>query len=192
MNTLINTWLDVVVMYLYNLGPVVGVLIIVLEAVIPILPLGLFITVNIEAFGVLFGFLISWLSTVVGCMLAYKFSFFLAKKHYKKKGKQLSKVKRIFENITLSNLVLLISIPFFPSFLINIAAGYYKVNSSKFLVALLIGKLSVVYFWGYVGATFIESITDLTVLIRLFLILGGVFVISKLVSSKINIDKSDL
>ena len=48
-------------------GPFFGVFIILLESVIPALPLGVFITLNMQAFGILFGFFLSWLATCLGC-----------------------------------------------------------------------------------------------------------------------------
>ena len=186
---IITTWIDNIINILYNLGPSVGVLVIILESIIPVLPLGLFVALNMQAFGSFIGFVLSWASTVVGCLIAYKLSFFLIDKYFKKeKGRKLKKLKGVFENITLPNLVLMIAIPFLPAFLINIACGYYKVEKRKFFIALIIGKLSIVYFWGYIGSTLIESITDITVLIRLIAILVVVFVISKVVSNKLKIN----
>lgn len=188
MSDLITKWIDIVVLSLYNLGPIFGVLIIMLEAIIPLLPLGLFITLNIEAFGILFGFLISWLATVIGCMIAYKISFFLSTKYFEDKYRdKLKNLRYLFENITLPTLVLIMAIPFIPVFLINIAAGYYKVNKTKFLISLLIGKLVIVYFWTYIGTTLIESLTDVKLLIKLIIIILTAFILSKIVSKNMNI-----
>ena len=186
---IVSKAIEYVVNILYGIGPIAGVIVIIIESIIPILPLGVFVALNMEAFGAFFGFILSWASTIVGCMLAYSLSFFLVNKYFKgERGKKLKRLKETFENISLPNLVLMIAIPFLPAFLINIAAGYYKINKNKFLVALIIGKISICYFWGYIGATFIESVTDITVLIRLISIVGVVFVISKIIGKRFKIN----
>ena len=57
-------------------GPLFGSLLIVVESILPVLPLFVFITLNYLAFGHFLGFIISWVCTILGCILAY----FLVKK----------------------------------------------------------------------------------------------------------------
>lgn len=57
-------------------GPILGSLFIVLESIIPPLPLFVFITINFIAFGNVIGFIISWICTIIGCLISY----FLVKK----------------------------------------------------------------------------------------------------------------
>lgn len=188
MSELVTRFIDILVVNLHNLGPIVGVMIIILEAMLPLLPFGLFITLNIEAFGILFGFLISWLSTVTGCMIAYKISFFLSYKYFENQYiYKMHNLRNLFENISLAGLVLIMSIPFIPVFFINLAAGYYRIKEQKFFLALLISKLVIVYFWAYIGATFIESLTNLRLLLKLIMIIAVVFLLSKLVSNRMDI-----
>ena len=52
-------------------GPLLGCLFIVLESIIPPLPLFVFITINFVAFGSVIGFIISWICTCIGCILSY-------------------------------------------------------------------------------------------------------------------------
>ena len=66
-NTFVNTAIDV----LTSIGPIGGAVLIILESIIPILPISVFITLNMASFGMIFGFFISWLSTIVGCMLSF-------------------------------------------------------------------------------------------------------------------------
>ena len=93
-----------------------------------------------------------------------------------------------FDHIKFPTLVLITALPFTPAFLINIAAGLSKMSYKKFTANILIAKLSIVYFWGYIGTSFIESITDITVLIRLAFIMLGAYVLSKIVMKKNKID----
>ena len=53
-----------------------GFLLVFLESMVPVLPLSVFVAVNIFTYGSLIGFLVSYFGTVVGCICAY----FLCKK----------------------------------------------------------------------------------------------------------------
>lgn len=166
-----------------------GVFSIILESIIPILPLALFIAINIIAFGNIIGFLISWISTVIGCSTSFficrKFKNLVSNK-IKDKYKILEFINKI-DDISFSNLFLILAMPFTPAFSINIAAGLSNMKYKKYLLALLLSKIFIVYFWGYVGSTFLESITDIRMLIKLFIIVCILFLLSKLITKKFNL-----
>jgi len=167
-----------------------GIFIVILESIVPILPLALFIAVNTVVFGNVIGFIISWIGTIIGCSI----SFFIfrkgfSKKLYKKidhntKGKKLM---QSISNLNFSKLVLILAVPFTPAFSVNIGAGLSKMNYQKYLLALIIGKLSIIYFWGFIGTSFVESITDIGVLIKLCMILLITFLLSRIVIKKFNL-----
>lgn len=171
-------------------GALLGCVFILFESMIPILPLSVFITLNFMTFGNLVGFLISWFFTICGCMISYFiFKNGVSKKLYKKikDNPKLNKVVNIIENISFSNLVILIAIPFTPAFLINIAAGICKIDTKKYLSALILGKISLVYFWGYIGVSLIESIKNPMILIKVGIIVLIMYLISLIFSKKLNL-----
>ena len=94
----------------------------------------------------------------------------------------------IISNISFSKLVIIMAIPFTPAFSVNIGAGLSKIKNKKFLIACIIAKISIVYFWGFVGTTFVESISDITVIFKLVIILLIAFMLSKFVINKFDID----
>jgi len=173
------------------LGLIIGMFIIILESMIPILPLAVFIAVNMLVFGNLLGFIISWVSTIIGCIIAFKICREgLSDKFYsriKSKGKIDNLMNKI-SNIKFSTLVIITALPFTPAFAINIASGLSNISYKKFISAILIAKLSIVYFWGFIGTTFLESLTDIKVLIELFIIILIAYIISKIVMKKMNIE----
>jgi len=61
-------------------------------------------------------------------------------------------------------------------------------SHEKYLSALIIGKAFMITFWGYIGKSFIESMRDIKAIIYIVLILILSYVISKIVSKKMNID----
>ena len=86
----IDTFIDTMLQGLGVWGPIVGCFFILIESMIPILPLFVFITLNFLAFGNIFGFLISWIFTCIGCFISFllfrcKVQTWLFKK-IKKKG----------------------------------------------------------------------------------------------------------
>ena len=169
----------------------IGMFIIVLESIIPILPLALFIALNMIVFGNFIGFMISWVATIMGCSLSFLiFRKGLSHKIYKNidDKPRTKKLMNIVSHISFSKLVIIMAIPFTPAFSINIGAGLSKLKYKKFLLACMIAKVSVVYFWGFIGTTFVESMTDITVIIKLCVILFVAFVLSKIAINKFDVD----
>lgn len=186
----INGMIHTMVYIVLSLGPAFGVFLIVLESMIPILPLAAFIALNMLAFGTGLGFILSWLATSLGCVIAY----YIFRKGYSDKlykrlkigGKThafLNAVKRL----SFPNLVLLIALPFTPAFAVNIACGLSKMHFKKFLLAILIGKPFMVYFWGYIGTSFLDSITDIHVIIKVGAMLAVAYAASRIIQLKFNI-----
>ncbi len=174
-------------------GPILGCILIVLESILPILPLSIFITLNFYAFGHLVGFLISYILTLVGCSLA----FFLYKKVLSKRFDYLvkkydkNKVLKLvddFSSIKFRYLVLLMAFPFTPAFLINIFSGVSNMGYKKFLVATIIAKPFMVYFWGYIGVTLIDSLTHPIYFIKVIIILLVAYILSIIINKKFGLD----
>ena len=168
----------------------IGFFLIILESIIPILPLAVFIALNLIIFGNITGFILSWIATIIGCTISfYIFRKGLSKKIYKHiDNTRVMKLINIIDDISFSKLVIIMAIPFTPAFAINIGAGLSKMKYKKFLLAAIIAKLSTVYFWGFVGTTLFESMTDITVIIKLTVILLIAFILSKIVINKFDVD----
>lgn len=179
--------------YLVKCGPILGSLIIILESFIPPLPLGVFVALNCNAFGLIVGIILSWLSTIIGCILSYILfnnlsNKVLLKLFNKKQNERIARGSERFNSISFSTLVLILALPFTPAFLINIIAGVSNLSKKKFVAALLIGKVSTIGFWGIIGKSFIESIRDVKALSFIFFALLISYIISKIVSKKANIE----
>jgi uncharacterized membrane protein YdjX (TVP38/TMEM64 family) len=174
---------------LRTIGPVAGFFAIILESILPILPLGAFIAINIIVFGSILGFIISWIATIMGCLVSfYAFRLGLSKKLYGnvKIDSKMHKLMNYISKMPSARLTLLVAMPFTPAFLINITAGLSKMPVKKYLISILIGKLSIVYFWGYIGTSFIESIRNPVVFIRIAILLAMAYFMSKLIETFLN------
>ena len=171
LNELINNLLNL----LGSWGALLGCVFILFESIIPMLPLSLFITLNFMTFG---------------CMMSYYlFKSAVSEKRLSKfkENNTLKKVINVIENMNFTSLVTLIAIPFTPAFAVNIAAGICRVPKRKFLLALMLGKISLVYFWGFVGVGIIESLKNPSKLIGVVILIVIVYIISYILSKKLKI-----
>lgn len=167
----------------------IGIFIVILESIIPALPLALFIAINIIALGNFFGFIISWIGTIIGCSLSFWIFRKLKNKIFKKvtKDSRILKIMRKIGNMDFSHLVIITAMPFTPAFSINIAAGLSEISYKKFLLMVIIAKISIVYFWGFIGTTLLESITDITVIIKILFLIFITFILSRIVMKHFDI-----
>lgn len=162
----------------------------VIESIVPMLPLALFIAISKIIFGDLIGFLIGWIGTIIGCTVSFYIFRNIKRTKIGMKVRNYKKVNRLLnglENIKFRNYVLITAIPFTPAFSINIASGLSNVSFKKFLIMIIISKVSIVYFWGFIGKTFIESITDFSVMLQVSIILVIVYIVSHLVQKHFKI-----
>ena len=187
----INEYILEIINLLGLWGPVFGCFLIVIESIIPILPLAVFITLNFMTFGNLIGFIISWIFTLLGCAM----SFFIFRKGFYRKfnsfansKRRLKKFMKAVSNMTLSELVVLTAVPFTPAFLVNIAAGLSDMSFKKYFAGIFLGKISLVYFWGYIGTSLIESLKNPIILIRIFVLVMIMYIISRFVNKKVNLE----
>lgn|SRR5574344_209245 len=175
------------------LAPIIACLLILIESMIPILPLALFITINFYYMGAVVGFIVSWVLTCIGCYLSFLLCRGKLKKHFdymlsKKEHHKLNKMMNAIEHLKLEELTMIIAIPFTPAFMVNIASGLSNMNHKKFITAIIIGKIFLVYFWGFVGTSLIESLKNPKILIELGLFMLLAFIISKLVNKKYKLE----
>lgn len=191
----LQIYLQIIVDYLLQVGLVGGFLLIVLESVIPALPLSVFIGLNIITFGKILGYVISYFGTIVGCMLSFITFRYILKNYLYKIFKEKTRIKienlmKKMTNIDFNTLVVIIAIPFTPAFLVNIAAGLSNIPIKKYIFALLIGKPFMIYFWGYIGANLLESLKNPIILVKIIVIVLLAYLISKVVEKIINVEKN--
>ena len=190
---LINTIVEYSTEVISNGGILFGMLLIMIESFIPVLPLSVFIALNTHTFGLLPGIVMSWVSTCIGCYISYLIFYYVSNniiyKYLSKKTRnKIDKAVDKFQNISLANLTVIITLPFTPAFLINILAGVSGMSKKKYIVALLIGKIFMVSFWGYIGKSFVESMTDISAIIVMSIMIIIAYALSKLIGKNVNIE----
>jgi uncharacterized membrane protein YdjX (TVP38/TMEM64 family) len=182
------------------LAPILSCLLIFLEGILAFLPLFVFVTFNImslstllgDVFGTLLGIALSWVFTTLGSYVTFMLFRKILNKPFRNKIAKKQKSKKfmkIVDNLKYSQLVLIISIPFSPSFFINLGAGLSKVNSKKYFCALVIGKFVEMIFLGFIGVSLIECLTNPIALIKVVVIVVIGYTVSVIVNKKFNLDE---
>lgn len=190
--TEMEVWINDFLMNLGIMAPIISSLFIILEGVLAFLPLFVFITMNFLVLGPIFGGIISWICTIIGCMLTfYIFRLNLSAWFDKKieNKEKMMKFMNIVNNLKFTQLVLIIAIPFTPSFFVNLGAGLSHISKKKYLYALMLGKIFIVYFWGFVGSSLVECLTNPLALIKVLLMVGVAYILSVIINKKFNLDE---
>jgi uncharacterized membrane protein YdjX (TVP38/TMEM64 family) len=136
------------------LGPIPGILLIIVEAFLPFLPLFIFVMANANAFGLWLGFMYSWLGACIGAMLV----FFLIRKYGQKRLLSFlpnhPKVRKLMDWVErhgFGPLFLLICFPFTPSAVVNIVAGLSRISLAQYMLAVCIGKMVMIFTISFIG-----------------------------------------
>ncbi|WP_181349189.1 TVP38/TMEM64 family protein [Thalassobacillus sp. CUG 92003] len=137
-----------------SLGPIPGILLPLLEAFLPILPLIVFVIANSVAYGLWKGFFYSWIGAVLGAMIVFLIIRRLGQKRFFRfvsRHKQVKKIMVWVEEHGFGPLFLLMCFPFSPSSIINIVAGLSGVSRQQFFLAVLLGKSVMIFTIAFVG-----------------------------------------
>ena len=192
MQDAINKIVDKATIFLQSGGYPVGFLIVFIESIFPIVPLAVPIALNLIAFGNVAGFIISYVATIFGCLASYMIFYYLSetkpiKKILSNKKFKIDSLTNTIKNISLSRLTVISSIPFTPAFLINIVAGLTKLPKRKFIISTIVSKIFLVYFWGFIGKSLLESFTDIKTITTIVIFLIIFYIISKILEKKFDV-----
>ncbi|MBP3038677.1 TVP38/TMEM64 family protein [Bacillaceae bacterium Marseille-Q3522] len=136
------------------LGPLPGIFLTLIEAFLPFLPLFLFVMANANAFGLWLGFLISWIGSCSGALLVFLIIRKFGQKRilsFIKKHEKVQKLMAWVERHGFGPLFLLMCFPFTPSAIVNIVAGLSKISIAQYMLAVITGKLVMIFTMSFVG-----------------------------------------
>ncbi|MGM8212039.1 TVP38/TMEM64 family protein [Virgibacillus sp. W0430] len=142
-----------------RLGPLPGIFLPFIEAFLPFLPLVVFVIANGAAYGLLKGFLYSWIGSSLGSILVFLFIRKLGNKRVFRvirKNKQVKKVTEWLDRHGFGPLFLLLCFPFSPSSVINVVAGLSKISVQQFILAVILGKSVMIFSIAYIGSSIFE------------------------------------
>ncbi|WP_313800598.1 TVP38/TMEM64 family protein [Cytobacillus sp.] len=146
-----------------SFGPLPGLLLPMVEAFLPFLPLFVFVMANANAFGLWFGFLLSWIGSTAGAFLV----FLLIRKYgqkrmlrFLKRSPKVQKLMAWVERHGFGPLFILLCFPFTPSAVVNIVAGLSKISIAQYMLAVLTGKMVMIFTMSFIGYDIKSLITQ--------------------------------
>jgi len=137
-----------------SFGPIPGLVLPIIEAFLPFLPLFVFVTANASAFGLGWGFLFSWIGACTGALLVFSIVRKYGQKRFLAFLKNHKQVKRLVDWVDrhgFGPLFLLMCFPFTPSAVVNIVAGLSRISIYQYGVAVLAGKMVMIFSISYIG-----------------------------------------
>lgn len=148
-----------------SFGPFFAILLPLLEAFFPFLPLVVFIVANVNSFGLWMGFLLSWIGACSGAIIVFIIMRKLGKWKWIQRIKEKKGMRRLLtwiERRGFSPLFLILCFPFTPSAAINVVAGLSRISFWQFILAVLAGKLVMIFMVSFIGQDLRALITQPT------------------------------
>ena len=144
-------------------GYIPGFIMLYLRAIVPVLPLTLYVVLLIHAYGLFSGIIISWIGIVSGTFTV----FLICKKFVNtirmKKLKSRKSVQRLISFIDRQGLIplfVLLCFPFTPNTLINIIASLSHIKIKYYFFVLVISKLISITILGVMGKEIFTIFTN--------------------------------
>ncbi|MFD1926917.1 TVP38/TMEM64 family protein [Sporosarcina siberiensis] len=135
-------------------GPLIGLLLPFIESFLPFLPLFVFVFANAGAFGLWYGFLLSWIGTTAGSYVV----FLLIRKYGRNRllsfitrNPRVQKLIKWVDRNGFGPLFLLLCFPFTPSALVNLVAGLSDMKKKYYLLTLMAGNMVMIFTASFIG-----------------------------------------
>lgn len=172
-----------------TLGTMIGLLLPFVESFLPFLPLFAFVFANATAYGLWYGFLLSWVGTSLG---SYAVFLVIRKYGHARIFTFLTKRKRIVQLIQwverngFAPLFLFICFPFTPSALVNLVAGLSNMKKKHYLFTLLAGKFVMILTVSYIGHDVKSLINNPVKTVVILILILLLWLIGKQVEVRLN------
>ena len=144
-------------------GYIPGFIMLYLRAIVPVLPLTLYVVLLIHAYGLFPGIIISWLGIVSGTFTDFPICKKFVNTIRMKKLKSRKSVQRLISFIDRQGLIplfILLCFPFTPNTLINIIASLSHIKIKYYFLVLVISKLISITILGVMGKEIFTIFTN--------------------------------
>ena len=182
----VDFWVDLIGRFRL-LGPFAPILLSFIEAVFPPLPLVAIVTLNVAAYGLIRGFIYSWLGTSLGCT----FVFFVVRTLFRRLLIRLSsrfaaiaKARSIAVKINRPTLFMLLILPFTPLSLVNLGFSLSDYSKRRYLPMLYSGLVIRIFTFSVIGKSTASALRQPCFLILSVILLVATYVISKKVTRR--------
>ncbi|MBO8177970.1 TVP38/TMEM64 family protein [Aeribacillus pallidus] len=174
-----------------SFGVFPGFLLVFLEAFLPFLPLFLFVMANASAFGLWLGFLISWVGACSGALLVFLIVRTYGQQRivaFIHRHKKVKKLMNWVEDHGFGPLFLVLCFPFTPSALINIVAGLSNIHFFQYMIAVLAGKMVMIFTISFIGHDVISLIRQPFKTVVVIIIIFILWLVGKGIEKKIQVN----
>lgn len=135
-------------------GYIPGFVLIYFRAIIPILPLTLYVILIMHTYGAIVGIIICWLGIVSGTFTMFLIFKRLVNTNKMKQFKTKRSVQRLISFIDRQGLIplfILLCFPFTPNTLINVVASLSHIKTKYYFIVLILSKLISITVLGIMG-----------------------------------------
>lgn len=186
----IETWINLLNQY-KELGFVIPILLSMLESFIPVLPLIGIVAININAHGIILGFVFSYIGNILGSIIVFIFFRSIIKQKFINRfyhGKRFTRILSWVEGQPPLLLFILSCLAFTPSAFINMSFGLSGYKKRQFIISVGLGKLIMIGTLSIFGHTLIQVKNQPIFIIVSALIIFIVYYISHHVKKKSGIN----
>ena len=173
------------------LGPFVPMLIAMVEAFIPALPLIAIVTLNVAAHGAVLGFVYSWIGSVFGSILF----FALCRKFFKPwitrfadKHPKIMKARNWVNTINKKALFLIITMPFTPSCFVNFAMGVSDFDAKTYIKIMAAAKIIMLILLSLFGQSVVQAFENPVFIVLAVLLVVVLYLVSRYIRKRHNLD----
>lgn len=172
------------------LGPLAPILLAAIESLIPALPLVAIVTLNVAAYGAVWGFLYSWAGTCIGCTIVFLFFRKVVRRGFFRLEERSAKVKKAREWVNRFNptaLFFIAIMPFTPSAFLNFAFGVSDFDEKKYLYTIIGAKAIMIGLLALFGQSVVEAMDNPWFIVLAVLLMLLLYFISKEVRKRHNL-----
>ncbi|CAD2078765.1 TVP38/TMEM64 family protein [Jeotgalicoccus coquinae] len=165
-----------------DLGFIVGFLLVLLEAFLPFLPLVVIVILNINSYGIIVGFLVSYVAGVAGSYLVFltvRNIFRVPAQKYIDKHEKLRSMLQFIDKRGFTFLFILLSLPFTPSSVVNVITALSNIRRDVYLYILLASKFIMILSMTLVGYDITSFFDSPVKLIISLVFLAVLYLLSK-------------
>lgn len=172
------------------LGPLAPILLAAVESLVPALPLIAIVALNVAAYGIIIGFLFSWIGACVGSTIVFLFFRKVVKRLFLKLVNRFAKVKKARDWVNGINpkaLFLIAILPFTPSSFLNFAFGISDFDEKKYLCIMISAKAVMIFLLAIFGQSLVQALKNPVFIIVALVLVIILYVLSKKISKKHNL-----
>ncbi len=169
------------------LGPLAPILLAMVEAFIPALPLIAIVTLNVAAHGGILGFVYSWLGSVGGSILF----FLVCRKLFKGiilkiagRHPSVMKARNWVNKVNKKALFVIITMPFTPSCFVNFAMGVSDFDSKTYIKIMASAKVVMLLLLSFFGQSVVQAFENPIFIALAVILVVVLYLVSKYISKK--------